>query len=52
MGEVSVFAAESLAIRESARREPPVEDGKMLWIWTPQRLRLAVYAIAAYLALC
>ncbi len=26
--------------------------GKMLFVWTPQRVRIAVYFIAAYIALC
>jgi len=26
--------------------------GKMLFVWTPQRIRIAVYFAAAYLALC
>ena len=32
--------------RSSLRRR------KMLFVWTPQRIRIAIYFAAAYLALC
>ncbi len=28
------------------------EEARMLFVWTPQRVRIAVYFVAAYLALC
>ncbi len=30
----------------------PPGGGKMLFVWTPQRIRIVVYFVAAYLALC
>ena len=26
--------------------------GRMLFVWTPHRIRIAIYFVAAYLALC
>jgi hypothetical protein len=30
----------------------PLEAEGMLFVWTPQRIRIVVYFVAAYLALC
>jgi hypothetical protein len=29
-----------------------MEAERMLFVWTPQRIRIAVYFFAAYIALC
>jgi hypothetical protein len=52
-GETHAAQARGVAHpRAQARGKKALGGGQMLFVWTPQRIRIVVYFFAAYLALC
>jgi hypothetical protein len=43
---------EHLAVPADVTRTSAFGGGRMLFTWTPRRIRIAIYFVAAYLALC